>query len=191
MSIKSHRVSFQDGGEVRERSRMAPGSGRNERDWSSRVRPGQTKSNRSNRLRAARGEVSGTVLKAGITKVTLVTIMDSLAPARSALVGLWLRPDGTPALPSVSHAGIIALATSKPFAGGLFTPVQSALRPSLPQILFATSQVAQIPSGTSPIIFLITCGFFVQLSPTKSELYPANVPTVADATASRAGYNQI
>jgi hypothetical protein len=32
---------------------------------------------------------------------------------------------------------------------GSFTPVQSALRPSLPHILFATSQVAQIPSGSS------------------------------------------
>jgi hypothetical protein len=32
---------------------------------------------------------------------------------------------------------------------GSFTPVQSALRPSLSQILFATSQVAQIPSGSS------------------------------------------
>ena len=32
---------------------------------------------------------------------------------------------------------------------GSFTPVQSALRPSLPQILFATSQVAQIPSGSN------------------------------------------
>jgi hypothetical protein len=32
---------------------------------------------------------------------------------------------------------------------GSFTPVQSALRPSLPQILFATSQVAQIPSASN------------------------------------------
>ena len=56
--------------------------------------------------------------------------MDSLAPARSALAGLWLRP------PFLSPVGS-------------FTPVQSALRPSLSQILFATSQVAQIPSGSS------------------------------------------
>jgi hypothetical protein len=35
------------------------------------------------------------------------------------------------------------------FAGGSFTPVQSAFRPLLSQILFATSQVAQIPSGSN------------------------------------------
>jgi hypothetical protein len=35
--------------------------------------------------------------------VTKITIMDSLAPARSALAGLWLRPMELPLLPSVSH----------------------------------------------------------------------------------------
>jgi hypothetical protein len=41
---------------------------------------------------------------------------DSLAPARSALAGLWLRPMDLPILQMVSHTNKVAVATCKPFA---------------------------------------------------------------------------
>src|SRR5579862_410623 len=83
-------------------------------------------------------------------------VVDSLAPARSALAGLHLRSNGAP-----------ALAKCFPGLDGRCRDMQTFRRwaPSLPfsrpyglrlgRILFATSQVAQIPSGSSHIVHIV------------------------------------
>ena len=61
----------------------------------------------------------------------LLQMVWSLAPAHSALAGLWLRPD--------------------PFRHvGSFTPLSQPCGLRLWRILFATSQAAQIPSCSNP-----------------------------------------
>ena len=83
-------------------------------------------------------------------------VVDSFAPARSALAGLWLRPMELPLLPSVSHhqdCRFRDMQTFRRWAPSLPFSRPYGLRCS--RILFATSQVAQIPSGSSPLISLL------------------------------------
>jgi hypothetical protein len=61
------------------------------------------------------------------------SVLDSLVPARSALAGFWLRPD------SFRHVGS-------------FTPVQSALRPSLFANPFRNFPSCSNPGGSSRYI---------------------------------------
>ena len=81
----------------------------------------------------------------------LLANVDSLAPARSALAGLHLRSNGAPALAD----GFPRITTCRSRDMQTFRQWASSLPLSRPhglcrwQILFAISQMAQIPNGSS------------------------------------------